>query len=89
MSRTLGSGAIDMLEGIKVSENDYRFLQQIMTLYAEKKMTHAQIVLQHITYKRSGMPFEAMTGDFRADKHNPHCHVHSVVAALFLPKIQI
>lgn len=89
MSRTLGSGSIDMLEGIKVNEDDYRYLQQIMTLYSEKKMTHAQVVLQHITYRSGGMPYEAVSGDFKHDKHNPHCHVHPVLAALFLPKIQI
>jgi hypothetical protein len=30
-----------------------------------------------------------MTGQFVSDKHNPHCHIHPVVAALFLPKMDL
>ena len=30
-----------------------------------------------------------MTGDFDRRRNNPHCHVHPVIAAMFLPKIEI
>lgn len=87
LSRALGQGNIDANDGMKFDDKDYSTIHDVLRLYAEKKPTHAQVVLQSIVYKDTA--FEAMTGQFVSDKHNPHCHIHPVVAALFLPKIDL
>merc|ERR1711976_299595 len=35
------------------------------------------------------MAMQTLTGDFDRRRNNPHCHVHPVIAAMFLPKIEI
>jgi len=87
MSRALGQGQVDANDGMKFDDKDYSVLHDILRLHAEKKATHAQVVLQSMVYKDTA--YEAMTGEFLTDKHNPHCHIHPVVAALFLPKIEL
>lgn len=73
--------------GVHVTENDYRNLQEILRLYEESRPLHAQVVLQSLQY--NDMAREALTGTLDRARHNPGEHVHPVVAALFLPKIDI
>lgn len=87
MSRVLGQGLIDAEDGLKFDEKDYDSLQQILRLYSECKTTHSQIILQSMEYK--DMAIQAMTGEYDRRRNNPHCHVHPVIAAMFLPKIDI
>jgi hypothetical protein len=87
MSRALGQGNIDANDGMKFDDKDYSTIHDVLRLYAEKKPTHAQVVLQSIVYKDTA--FEALTGEFLNERHNPHCHIHPVVAALFLPKMNL
>lgn len=87
MSRVLGQGMIDAEDGLKFDEKDYDSIQQILRLYSECKAQHSQIILQSMEY--TDMATQAMTGDFDKRRNNPHCHVHPVIAAMFLPKIEI
>lgn len=87
MSRVLGQGMVDAEDGLKFDEKDYDSIQQILRLYSECKTTHSQIILQSMEY--TDMATQAMTGDFDRRRNNPHCHVHPVIAAMFLPKIDI
>ena len=87
MSRVLGQGMIDAEDGLKFDEKDYDSIQQILRLYSECKAQHSQIILQSMEYK--DMATQALTGDFDRRRNNPHCHVHPVIAAMFLPKIDI
>jgi hypothetical protein len=77
-----GSGS-----GVHVSEGDYRNLDQILRLYEESRPLHAQVVLQSLQYQ--DMAPEALNGTLDRARHNPGEHVHPVVAALFLPKVDI
>lgn len=87
LSKTLGHIPIDLSDGMSVSDKDYSTLQEILRLYSATRPTHAQIVLQSMVYKDTA--YQAMVGQYKADKHNPACHIHPVIAALFLPKIKI
>jgi hypothetical protein len=87
LSRTLGNGVIDVNDGMNVDEDEYGVLQSILELYAQKRQTHAQVVLQSLAYR--DVAFEAISGKFDANRMNPHCSVNSVVAAMFIPKIPI
>lgn len=87
MSRVLGQGLIDADDGLKFDEKDYDSIQQILRLNSECKPQHSQVILQSMQYE--DMALQAISGDFDRSKNNPHCHVHPVIAAMFLPKIEI
>ncbi len=89
MSKVLGSVSIDTTgTGFKVSDEDFRVLQELLRLFEETKPLHAQVILQSMTY--TDCDFEALSGKFHRNLgNNPGNHVHPVVAALFLPKIQV
>jgi hypothetical protein len=71
----------------KLNEYDFKTLQEILKLHATSKPLHAQVVLQSMQYVDCSI--EAVTGKYNRDSHNVSNHVHPVIAALFLPKIQI
>lgn len=71
----------------KLSDNDYKVLQEILKLHASTKPLHSQVLLQSIQYQDCGI--EALTGSYDRNIHNATNHVHPVVAALFLPKIEL
>jgi len=87
MSQTLGQGKVDINDGMRLKDSDYGVLQNILATGAAKKASHAHVVLQSISY--NDLAHEAMSGKFVNAKHNPYCHVHPIVAALFLPKIDL
>lgn len=87
MSRVLGQGLIDADDGLKFDEKDYDSIQQILRLHKECSAQHNQVVLQSMEYK--DMALQALSGEYDRRRNNPHCHVHPVIAAMFLPKIEI
>jgi len=89
LAKVLGSVTIDTTgTGFKVSDEDFRVLQDILRLYEETKPLHAQVILQSMTY--TDCDYEALSGKFHREYgNNPGNHVHPVIAALFLPKVQV
>jgi hypothetical protein len=87
MMKVLGSINIDYHGfGFKLNDTDYKHLQEILRLNASSKPLHAQTVLQSMQYR--DCDFEALTGEFKRELgHKPGDHVHPVIAAMFLPKI--
>lgn len=71
----------------KLSDSDYNVLQDILKLHAASKALHSQVLLQSMQYEDCGI--EATTGEYKKEFHNVANHIHPVVAALFLPKIEI
>ena len=87
MTKVLGSVKLDFKGfDMKLSDSEYRHLQEILKLYASSRPLHAQVLLQSIQY--TNLSYEAMTGKYIKQRHSVNDHVHPVVAALFLPKIQ-
>jgi hypothetical protein len=88
LQKVLGNVSVDY-QGFtsKLSDNDYKILQDILKLYSSSRALHSQVLLQSIRYE--AFSIEAMTGKYNKDIHTVSNHVHPVVAALFLPKIGI
>jgi hypothetical protein len=84
--KLLGSASVN-LQGFngKLNDNDYKILQEILRLHASSKALHAQVYLQSMIYE--DCKIEAITGKYDRNSHNVTNHVHPVIAALFLPKI--
>jgi hypothetical protein len=88
LSKVLGNVQVTSTSNFKLSDKDAKVLQDILKLYEETKSLHAQVVLQSITYQDCSP--EAVSGQFKKEfGHNLSCHIHPVVAALFLPKFDI
>jgi hypothetical protein len=87
MMKVLGNITSGMDSHFKVDEKDYRYLQEVLKLNEMSRPLHAQAILQSLQY--NDLDNVALTGTIAIDKHNPGEHVHPIVAAMFLPKIDI
>lgn len=90
IGKTLGDVPLAETEALRVSDKELVVLQEILRLHAQTKMLHSQVMVQSITY-RDCAP-EALTGQLYENNNmiaNPGNHVHPIIAALFLPKIQV
>jgi hypothetical protein len=89
MMKVLGSINVDF-QGFatKLNDNDYKHLQEILKLYASSRPLHAQVLLQSMQY--NDCDFEALTGEYKPELgHRPGDSIHPVIAAMFMPKIDI
>ena len=89
MMKILGSINVDFQGfSLKLNDNDYKYLQEILKLHASSRPLHAQVVLQSMQYK--DCDFEALTGKYdKKHGHRPGDSIHPVIAAMFLPKINL
>lgn len=87
LSRVLGE--IPSLSDVemKLKKEDFGLVNKIKEIFYASKSLHAQVVFNSLTY--NSLSIEAMTGKYKQDKHNPNCHIHPVVFALFIHKIPI
>lgn len=88
MMKVLGSINVDFQGfALKLNDNDYKFLQEILKLYSSSRPLHAQVLLQSMQYR--DCDFEALSGEYRRELGNrPTESIHPVIAAMFLPKIE-
>jgi hypothetical protein len=90
MMKVLGNITTDIKSyGIKeLNDQDTKTLQDIMKLHASSRALHAQVLLQSFQYEDCAV--EALSGMYRREQgHRPGDSIHPVIAALFMPKIQI
>ncbi len=89
MTKVLGSVSVDFNGfNTKLSDNDFKSLQELLKLHASTRPLHAQVVLQSMQYEDCAS--EALTGQYKRELgHKAHEHVHPVIAAMFLPKIDL
>tara|TARA_B110000208_G_scaffold186348_2_gene242796 strand:+ start:129 stop:1982 length:1854 start_codon:yes stop_codon:yes gene_type:complete len=90
MTKVLGNS--DRLgDGINVKEDEYKLVDEILKLYSHTKQLHSQVSLQSLTYPAEGFSMASITGryDRRTNMQNPSCHIHPMLAAMFIPKFQI
>jgi hypothetical protein len=88
VGKVLGDVTLDTRGfGMKVSDADYRELQEILRTAEEIRSIHSQIIVQSLAYKDCAE--QALNSTFKPELgHTLANHVHPVIAALFLPKIQ-
>ena len=58
-------------------------------MHAVGKQVHSEVVLFYAFKGVNNGDVISLAGLFREDKDRAECHIHPVVAALFLPKIDI
>jgi hypothetical protein len=88
MSKVLGTAGFDFQGGnSKLNDVDYKYLQEILKLYAVGKQLHSQVLIQSMQYTEFDP--EALAGLYRAELgHKRTDAIHPVIVAMFIPKIQ-
>jgi hypothetical protein len=71
----------------KLNDDDYKYLQEIMKLYSKNKNLHSQVILQSMQY--TDCAYESLHGKYDRNLNNIGDHVHPVIVALFIPKINV
>ena len=90
MMKILGtvSGTIKPIANTVINDSDAKTMQDIIKLHASSRPLHAQVLLQSIQYQDCA--YEALSGEYRRELgHKPGESIHPVIAAMFLPKIQV
>jgi hypothetical protein len=89
MMKFLGSINVDFQGfNVKLNDNDYKSLQEILKLHSTSKSLHAQVLLQSMQYR--DCDFEALSGVYKRELgHKPGDSIHPVIAAMFLPKLDV
>lgn len=71
---------------LNLQNKDFAPLNDIVKLYEMNRALHADVKNQLSLYRNCAP--EALTGKFDRNKHNVSTHVHPVIVAMFLPKIE-
>jgi hypothetical protein len=87
IGRALGTYETINYDGIEIDQKDMPHLQEILRQHTITLQLYKNIILQTILYKEYAA--EAITGSYDNQKHNINCSIHPVIAALFLPKIDV
>ena len=72
---------------LNLQSKDYATLNEIIKLFEQSRIIHMDIKNQLALYRDCAV--EALTGGYDRTKHNISIHIHPVVVALFLPKINV
>jgi len=87
MMKVLGTD-INNTSPITLNDSDAKVAQDIFKMYASSKSLHAQVSLQSMQYEDCAN--EALLGEYRPELgHRPGECIHPVIAALFLPKVDL
>jgi hypothetical protein len=89
ITKLLGNVGFDTNSGFngKLNEIDFKMLQETLKLYSTSKPLHAQVLLQSMQYEDASI--EALTGGYDKVSNIVSNHVHPVIAALFIPKVEV
>ena len=89
LMKVLGNvtSGLDNFANGNLDEKEFRDLQEILKLHEYNKRLHAQTLLQSIGYTDCAP--QVITASLDKKWMNPADHVHPVVAAMFIPKINI
>lgn len=86
LAETLGfRGQVDILDHFGQSDN--KAIKALEALSPNEKLLHSHIITQTLQYQDCAP--EAVLGEFHPERHDRYIHIDPVVAALFVPKIDI
>jgi hypothetical protein len=71
---------------LNIQTKDYAPLNDIVKLFETSRILHTDIKNQMVLYRDCAV--EAINGKYDKNRHNLSTHIHPVVAALFLPKVE-
>lgn len=88
MSKTLGFTSYGVFgDKLHIAEGELQYFQEIMKIDQATKQMHNHLKFQTIKYGDCSL--EALTGKYHREKDNAFTHIHPVLAALFIPKLEV
>lgn len=88
MAKTLGFDSyVATSSKLNVKPTEQAIVEEIVNKYGETKPLHNQLILQTLTYQDTAP--EALAGCFDSCKDNAYQYIHPVIAALFIPKVEL
>lgn len=87
IARALGDYEYDVIDGLRIEQSDMPYLQDILRQFAVTQQLHKNVYIQSLLYR--DLDLQAITGEYDYKIHNVSCSVHPVLAAMFLPKIDL
>ena len=87
LMKVLGNISTDIEGSFNIPDEDYHYVNDIMMEWEVSRPLHAQTILQGLQYKDVGQT--ALIGIINRGTQNPGDHIHPVIAAMFIPKIDL
>lgn len=87
LMKVLGTLSLNTMGTPELEEDDYRTIQEILKEFELSKPLHGQTLLQSLQY--TDLALQARDAKIDRTRHNPMDYIHPVIAAMFLPKIDI
>ena len=87
LMKVLGNISTDIEGSFNIPDEDYHYVNDIMMEWEVSRPLHAQTILQGLQYKDVGQ--NALIGIINRGTQNPGDHIHPVIAAMFIPKIDL
>lgn len=87
IGKALGPIVLNYNTKMHVTEEEQKYLKDILMLHKLEKEFHTKVILQSMRYK--DFDLSATLGRYDDKKQDPAIHIHPVVAALFLPKFDL
>ena len=87
MMKVLGNISTGFDSNFKVDESDKKSLEEIIKMNDMSRPLHAQTILQSLQY--TDLNKIALDGKANRASDNPGDHVHPIIAAMFLPRINL
>jgi hypothetical protein len=80
-------GDVHSLDGLLVRDGELDVLNDILKAFTMTRPTHANVILQSMQY--NGCDQQVMSALYDSTRNNLNCAVNPVIAAFFVPKINI
>ena len=87
LMKVLGNISTDIEGSFNIPDEDYHYVNDIMMEWEVSRPLHAQTILQGLQYTDVGQT--ALIGIINRGTQNPGDHIHPVIAAMFIPKIDL
>lgn len=91
INRALGGPVLANIQyqerGLRIKESDNAIVSEIIKLMDTHSDIHTKVLYQSLMYRDLGIV--AISGEFDRTKNDPSDYIHPVIAALFLPKIDV
>lgn len=73
--------------GLRVKQAEQPVVNEIISNYERNKPLHQSVIMQSLTYEDCAI--QAISGEYKSDRHVASNHIHPLLAVMFLPKINI
>ncbi|CAH6420158.1 Major core protein 4b [uncultured virus] len=87
INRALGRTNVVQDPGLNIKEADWPIVKEILDMLERSSALHKSVFMQSLIYVDCSLV--AMTGVYKRDSHVASNYIHPLIAAMFLPKLEL